>query len=259
MARSVYKYEYYFIALLKEQELNLERYEQCMREVQWKGAEVEMAFCYLPDKDAYVFMVKDKGRGVQYKAFTKYFSELFEISEIKDYQYYGCLEYRSEYGTREEQAEMRRQQEEELRRKQQEEIEFQKMVANYKGPYVNPNFKWSAIFHDPTDENAFTPVYMRGWISYLQDLYIAFGGLTKIFWYGVIFCPLGGVLVSVYEEEHGYSWFFPTIFGWIIVLWGIGGILMYLYYFFDVIIELTTLYIDKKPADSKHSNLIIKN
>ena len=194
--------------------------DQIEREMVWKG--VEWRFC---EKVPGNIEVIDKGRGVQYKAFVKYYGSIFDLKEITEGQYYSEW-YEAENARKE--AEKRAA--EELARNMEEER--LRKIREYNGPRRNPYFKWRAFFIPVYDElknnKCFTPVEMRSWFTFLQDLYMTHGKLHLTFWIivvselcaviawetmdwlqflGVLFALVGAFFILVYFHGVAYIWY----------------------------------------------------
>ena len=154
--------------------------DQIEREMVWKG--VEWRFC---EKVPGNIEVIDKGRGVQYKAFVKYYGSIFDLKEITEGQYWH--EWLEAENARKE-AEKRAA--EELARNMEEER--QRRIREYKGPRRNPYFKWYGFFigayNFSEDGKCFTPVEMRSWFTFLQDMYMVHGPFNVYFWLILVNC-----------------------------------------------------------------------
>ena len=216
-----------------------EEADQVARELTWKGVE----WTYFKEIPWYV-EVKDKGRGVQYKAFIKYFGALYDIIEIPHSQLCEELDkIRQEQWEAEVEAE-RRKREEEIRLKEEERL---RKIREYNGPRRNPYFKWRAFFvpvYDKEKNNkCFTPVEMRSWFTFLQDLYMTHGKLHLIFW-----------IIAVNYLCAFIAWETMDWLQFLGILFALGGAFFVLVYFYGLAYiwyDLISCYIKQLPLDDK--------
>ena len=216
-----------------------EEADQVARELTWKGVE----WIYFEELPGYV-EVKDKGRGVQYKAFIKYFGALYDIIEIPHSQLCEELDkIRQEQWEAEVEAE-RRKREEEIRLKEEERL---RKIREYNGPRRNPYFKWRAFFvpvYDKEKNNkCFTPVEMRSWFTFLQDLYMTHGKLHLIFW-----------IIAVNYLCAFIAWETMDWLQFLGILFALGGAFFVLVYFYGLAYiwyDLISCYIKQLPLDDK--------
>lgn len=212
-----------------------EEADQVARELTWKGVE----WTYFEEIPWYV-EVKDKGRGVQYKAFIKYFGALYDIIEIPHSQL--CEELTK---IRQEQWEAERKRyEEEIRLKEEERL---RKIREYNGPRRNPYFKWRAFFvpvYDKEKNNkCFTPVEMRSWFTFLQDLYMTHGNLHLTFW-----------IIAVNYLCALIAWETMDWLQFLGILFALGGaffVLVYLHGVAYIWYDLIRCYIKQLPLDDK--------
>ena len=223
-----------------------EEADQVARELTWKGVE----WTYFKEIPWYV-EVKDKGRGVQYKAFIKYFGALYDIIEITHSQLCEELtKIRLEQREAEAEAERRRYEEEirlreeEIRLKEEERL---RKIREYNGPRRNPYFKWRAFFvpvYDKEKNNkCFTPVEMRSWFTFLQDLYMTHGNLHLAFW-----------IIAVNYLCAFIAWETMDWLQFLGILFALGGAFFVMAYFYEVAYiwyELIRCYIKQLPLDDK--------
>lgn len=223
-----------------------EEADQVARELTWKGVE----WTYFKEIPWYV-EVKDKGRGVQYKAFIKYFGALYDIIEIPHSQLCEELtkiriaqqEAEAEAAQRRYEEEIRLR-EEEIRLKEEERL---RKIREYNGPRRNPYFKWRAFFvpvYDKEKNNkCFTPVEMRSWFTFLQDLYMTHGNLHLTFW-----------IIAVNYLCAFIAWETMDWFQFIAILFALGGaffVLVYLHGVAYIWYDLISCYIKQLPLDDK--------
>ena len=216
-----------------------EEADQVARELTWKGVE----WTYYEEMPWHVEVV-DKGRGVQYKAFVKYFGALYDIVEIPHGPF--CEEVRKirqERYIAHAEAERRREAEE-IRLKEEERL---RKIREYNGPRRNPYFKWRAFFvpvYDKEKNNkCFTPVEMRSWFTFLQDLYMTHGNLHLAFW-----------IIAVNYLCAFIAWETMDWLQFLGILFALGGAFFVMAYFYEVAYiwyELIRCYIKQLPLDDK--------
>ena len=177
-----------------------EQIQEALREMEWKG----VTYGTMDGVWGCYAHIIDKGRGVQYKAFVKYWGALHKVTEVSyDEIYEAYMEDREEKMKAEEERrkEEERLKEEEARLKEEERL---RKIREYNGPRRNPYFKWRALFLPiasvSNQEHYFTPVEMRSWFTFIQDLCMVQGSLNTFFWW-FLFVPIvvGGWMYETAE------------------------------------------------------------